>query len=87
MQTLSPTIISSFNSALSKLTGYARRKYAAELTITYFSGSARKAERSLCVSRAMVQLGLHEQRTGIRCLEAFSKRGRKKRGTIQETAF
>jgi len=58
METLSPTVIESFNLALRKLTGYERRSYAAALTIKHFDGSAarrsdRKAERVLSVSRQM----------------------------------
>ena len=66
-------------SALSKLTSYKRRSYAAELAHTYFDGSARKTERELGVSRSMVELGLKEQETGIRCMENFKLRGSKKK--------
>jgi len=79
MEKLSPTIISSFNSALKKLTGYNRRAFAAELCETFFDKSARKVERYLNVSRAMVELGLHERRTGIRCIDAYQERGSKKK--------
>jgi hypothetical protein len=63
------------------MTGHIRRSYAAELAITYFDGSARKTERALGVSRDMVTLGLHEARTGIRCIDNFKQRGRKKKKT------
>jgi hypothetical protein len=79
MKTLSPLIIESFNLALEKLTGYERRAYAAALTLAHFDGSARKAERTLSVSRQMVELGLKERETGIRCQDAYSLRGRKKK--------
>jgi hypothetical protein len=79
MKELPLEIIASFKSALKKLTGYERRAYAAELALTYFKGSARKAERVLGVWRTAVTLGLHEQRTGIRCIESFSARGSKKK--------
>ena len=68
-----------YKSALKKLTGYKRRAFAAELCTTYFNGSARKTERALGVSREVVELGLHETRTGIRCLDNFGARGRKKK--------
>ena len=79
MQTLSPSVIESFNLALEKLTGYERRAYAAALATAHFDGSARKAERVLSVSRQMVELGLKEQATGIRCQDAYPLRGRKKK--------
>ena len=78
MVDLSPEIISSFNSALEKLTGYKRREFAAELCKKFFDGSARKMERYLNVGRDMIELGLHKCRSGIRCLDAYSGRGTKK---------
>lgn len=82
---LSPQVMKSFNSALSKLTGYERRQFAAELCETYFDNSPRMMERRLKVSRAMVELGLHEKRTGIRCIDAFDNRGTKKKKKFTRT--
>ncbi|WKN44475.1 hypothetical protein [Tunicatimonas pelagia] len=79
METLSPAVIESFNLALQKLTGYERRAYAAALAISHFDGSARKTERTLAVSRHMVELGLKERASGIRCLDAHTFKGRKKK--------
>lgn len=76
---LHPTVISSFNSALDKLTGYKKRSYAAELCELYFDSSPRKMERYFNVGREMVDLGMHERRTGIRCLDAYEFRGAKKK--------
>lgn len=76
---LAPEVMSSFSSALTKLTGYERRQYAAELCEQFFENSPRIMERRLNVSREMVELGLHERRTGIRCLDAYNKRGTKKK--------
>lgn len=81
---LAPEVLSSFNSALSKLTGFTRRQYAAELCEQYFDNSPRMMESHLNVSRAMVELGLNERRTGIRCLDAYSARGTKKKEKIFE---
>ena len=78
-QPLLSEVILSFNSALSKLTGYKKREYAAELCEEFFNGSPRKMEDELKVGREMVRLGLHERRTGIRCLDAYNARGRKKK--------
>ena len=76
---LGPQVMSSFNSALGKLTGYKKRQFAAELCEQYFDNSPRKMESHLNVSRDMVSLGLHERRTGIRCLDAYELRGAKKK--------
>ena len=76
---LAPEVISSFNSALAKLTGHERRQYSAELCEQFFDSSPRKMERHFDVSRDMVALGLHERRTGIRCVDAFELRGAKKK--------
>ena len=79
MEKIDSKILSSFKSALQKLTGHNRRIYAAELAKTYYDGSARKTERALGVSREVVALGLKELETGISCVEQFNLRGRKKR--------
>ena len=76
---LAAEVIASFNSALNKLTGYNRRAYAAELCEKFFESSPRKMERHLEVSREMVELGLHERRTGMRCVDAFAQRGAQKK--------
>lgn len=76
---LPPEIIESFNSALFLLKGHFRRAYAAELCEKFFDNSPREMEKVLKVGRDMVRLGLHERRTGIRCIDAYSMRGAKKK--------
>lgn len=85
MKSLSEDLKMTLNSALSKLTGYERRQYAAEVCHQYFDGSSTKMERHLKVGRKMVNLALNEHRTGIRCLEAFHLRGAKKKKTKMKT--
>ena len=65
-------------SAARKLTGYLRRQFQAEMAIKYCEGSARRAERVFGWGRVAVNTGLTELRTGIRCLDDFSSRGRHK---------
>jgi len=79
---LSPEVLKSFKSALTKLTGFARREFAAELCETYFDNSPRRMERYVGVSRNMIELGLHERRTGICCVDNFNSRGAKKKKII-----
>jgi len=65
-------------SAARKLTGFRRRQFQAEVAKQYCQGSARRAEQLFGWGRAAVETGLNELRTGIRCLDHFSARGRHK---------
>ena len=85
MKSLSPEVILSFNSALQKLTGHNRRALAAEICIEFFDSSPTKMERHLKVGREMVKLGLEEHRSGIRCVDAYNKRGAKKKKSTTQT--
>jgi hypothetical protein len=50
----------------------------AEITEGHFDGSARKAERELGWYRKTVEKGLKEQETGMRCIDNYAARGRKR---------
>ena len=65
-------------SAARKLTGFWRRQFQAEVAEQYCQGSARQAEQLFGWGRDAVETGLNELRTGIRCLDNFSARGRHK---------
>jgi hypothetical protein len=64
--------------ASGKLTGPTKRAFMAKVTEDYFAGSARKAETALGWNRGTVQLGLHERRSGITCVDNYRARGRHK---------
>jgi transposase len=64
--------------AAGRLTGFKRREYQARITAEYFRGSARKAEREMGWGRESVEKGLRESESGIRCLDNYQGRGRKK---------
>jgi hypothetical protein len=64
--------------ASKRLTGFKRRQYQASITLKYFDGNARKAERVLGWGRKSLEKGLGEARTGIRCLDNYKNRGRKR---------
>lgn len=64
--------------ASKRLTGYNRRAYQAHITMEYFNGSPYKAERELGWGRECVLKGLKEAYSGIRCIDNFQGRGRKK---------
>jgi transposase len=59
-----------------RLTGHQRRLFQAEVALALCDGSARRAERRFGWGRETVEQGLHELRTGVRCLEHFSARRR-----------
>jgi hypothetical protein len=62
--------------AATRLTGHMRRRFQAEMALTYCAGSARLAEPTFGWGRETVPTGLNELRSGIRCVEAFDGRGR-----------
>lgn len=64
--------------AAGRLTGHARRLFQAEVTRTLCGGSARRAERRFGWGRANIDTGLHELDTGIRCVERFATRGKRR---------
>lgn len=66
---LRATQIEDLKLASSHMTGAIRRAFQAQMTLKYCAGNARQAERLFGWGRETVQLGLHEQRTGILCLE------------------
>jgi hypothetical protein len=72
------SVIATLRSAAKKLTGFERRQFQAEVTNQYCGGSARRAEELLGWSRDAVRTGLGELRSGLRCVDAYAARGRKK---------
>jgi hypothetical protein len=78
MTALTEDVIQTIQSAAQLLTGHKRRRFQAETALKYCNGSARQAERVFGWGRAAVDTGLNELRTGIRCLDAYELRGRKK---------
>src|SRR5512147_100896 len=61
-----------------RLTGYQRRSFSAEVAAALCGGSARQAERRFGWGRETVETGLHERHHGVRCLEDFAARGRRR---------
>jgi hypothetical protein len=60
------------------LTGADRREFQARATMEVFGGRARQAETVMGWNRDAITLGLHEVRTGMRCVDNVRARGRKK---------
>jgi hypothetical protein len=61
-----------------RLTGYQRRLFQAEVAEGLCGGSPRLAERRFGWGRDTVEKGLHESHQGVRCLENFAARGRRR---------
>jgi len=61
-----------------RLTGYQRRLFQAEVAEALCGGSPRRAERRFGWGRDTIETGLHESRRGVRCLEDFAARGRRR---------
>jgi transposase len=61
-----------------RLKGHQRRLFLAEVTVELCDGNARRAERRFGWGRATIDKGLHELRQGLRCLENFAARGRRR---------
>ena len=75
---LTESVRVTIQSAARKLTGFQRRQFQAEVAIKYCGGNPRRAERVFGWGREAVNTGLNELRTGIRCVENYSTRGRPK---------
>ncbi len=58
--------------AASKMLGAKKRAFQAAMALKYCSGSSRQSEKVLGWSRQAVELGLHEKRTGLVCLNQQS---------------
>jgi hypothetical protein len=56
--------------AAAKMLGAKRRAFQAAMALKYCAGNPRQAETVFGWSRQAVELGLHEQRTGVVCLSA-----------------
>jgi hypothetical protein len=61
-----------------RLSGHQRRLFQAEVATELCGGSARQAERRFGWGRDTVENGLHESLKGVRCLENFAVRGRRR---------
>ena len=78
MEELTDSVKELIKSAARKLTGFRRRQFQAEMTIKYCEGHPRRGEQVFGWGRDAVNTGLNELRTGIRCADGFSARGRHK---------
>lgn len=75
---LTPAVKDIILSAARKLTSFRRRQFQAEVALQYCAGQPRRAEEIFGWGRDAVATALGELRTGIRCLDNFTARGRHK---------
>ena len=75
---LSPSALQDIRLAAKKLTGFERREFQAEMALKYCNGSPRLSETRFGWDRNTVAKALGEKRTGVRCLDNYSQRGRKR---------
>lgn len=61
-----------------RLMGHQRRLFQAETCLKLCDGNPRQAERRFGWGRHNVALGIHEFQSGIRCLENFVAKGRRR---------
>jgi hypothetical protein len=61
-----------------RLKGYERRLFQAEICLKLCDGSPRRAEQRFGWGRDNVALGIHEFQSGLRCLENFAAKGRRR---------
>src|SRR5437870_946463 len=64
--------------AAKRLKGHQRRLFLAEVTLELCAGNARQAERRFGWGRDTITKGLHELQRGVRCLENFAARARRR---------
>jgi Rhodopirellula transposase DDE domain len=60
------------------LTGHKRRLFIGEVTVRLCNGNARQSEERFGWGRATASKGMRERATGVRCLENFAARARKR---------
>ena len=75
---LSQDVIETIRLAAKALTGFKRREFLVEIALKYCDGNPRATESKFGFSRSAVATGLAERRSGLRCLDDFQYRGRKK---------
>jgi hypothetical protein len=78
MDTAAEPLDALIRSGARRLTGFRRRAFLAEVATALCDGNPRQAERRFGWGRDTVAKGLHEAQRGMRCLEHFAARGRRR---------
>ncbi len=75
---LTKELIELFTGTAETLKGSDRRIFMAQVVKMLGKGGQRRAERELGWNRGVIRKGMHELESGVRCVDAFSERGRKR---------
>jgi hypothetical protein len=75
---LTASLIALFIDTAKTLKGSARRIFMARTVKELGPGGQRRAERALGWSRVTIRKGTHELESGLRCVDNFAARGRKR---------
>ena len=75
---LTDSLIALFIDTAKTLKGSARRMFMARTVKELGPGGQRRAERALGWSRVTIRKGTHEVESGLRCVDNFAARGRKR---------
>ena len=73
---ITPELRKFLNETRSKLKGSERREFMANVVLLLGRGGQSRAERELGWDRKTISKGIKELKTGIRCIDNFSGRGR-----------
>jgi len=71
-------LIEVFKRSASNLKGAAKRIFMANIVNAHGYGAQTEAEKKLGWCRVTIRKGQHEVRSGVKCIDNFSGRGRKK---------
>jgi hypothetical protein len=74
---ITPELKATLNETKAKLKGFDRRRFMAQIVIALGPGGQRRAMRELGWNRNVIIKGMKELKSGIRCLDNYSGRGRK----------
>jgi hypothetical protein len=74
---ITPELKATFNKTRAKLKGFDRRRFMAHIVIALGRGGQRRAMGELGWNRNLIIKGIKELKSGLRCIDDYSSRGRK----------
>jgi len=75
---ITPEIREMLNETRDNLSGYKRRHFMAQVVESMLNSSPMRAEKELGWNRRTIRKGMHELESGIRCVDYYAGRGRKR---------
>jgi hypothetical protein len=74
---ITPDLKAALNETRAKLKGFDRRRFMAQIVMSLGRGGQRRAMRELGWNRNLIIKGIKELKSGLRCIDDYSSRGRK----------